>query len=150
MAKYFQEGEAGEAAIADIKIPPVPENTQICEHWEKAAKRLINHLCKQNNAYLFLEPVDPIKFNIPDYHDIIKQPMDFGTIKNKLALLQYERAEDFIEDIHLVFNNCLLYNGEGSAVANMCKQVRDEARKMQETLQFQFYFNQSRERSSDL
>ena len=55
--------------------------------------------------------------------------MDFGTIKNKLAMLQYETAEEFIDDIHLVFNNCLLYNGEGSAVANMCKQVRDEARK---------------------
>jgi hypothetical protein len=66
--------------------------------------------------------------------------MDFGTIKNKLAASQYDRAEQFVDDINLVFDNCLLYNGEGSAVANMCKQVRDEFTKMLDNLQFNFYF----------
>jgi hypothetical protein len=38
-------------------------------------------LSKHTYAWIFLEPVDPIKLNIPDYLDIIKKPMDFGTIK---------------------------------------------------------------------
>lgn len=38
-------------------------------------------LQKLKGAYLFLEPVDPIKLGIEDYFTIIKNPMDFGTIK---------------------------------------------------------------------
>ena len=49
--------------------------------WEKAAKKVIQGLWKFRGAYHFHTPVDPIKFNCPDYFDIIKNPMDFGTIK---------------------------------------------------------------------
>lgn len=38
-------------------------------------------LWKSKGAYFFHSPVDPKKFNIPDYFDIVKKPMDFGTIK---------------------------------------------------------------------
>ncbi len=36
---------------------------------------------KEKGCYLFQQPVDPVKYNIDDYFDIIKNPMDFGTIK---------------------------------------------------------------------
>ena len=36
---------------------------------------------KIKGAYLFYEPVNPTKFGIDDYFNIVKKPMDFGTIK---------------------------------------------------------------------
>ena len=36
---------------------------------------------KDKTAWLFNEPVDPSKWGISDYFDVIKHPMDFGTIK---------------------------------------------------------------------
>lgn len=35
-------------------------------------------------AWPFKKPVDAEKLKLPDYHTIIKQPMDFGTIKKRL------------------------------------------------------------------
>jgi len=40
--------------------------------------------------------------------------MDFGTIKLKLREHQYLNMKNFLEDVELVFNNCILYNGEAS------------------------------------
>lgn len=39
---------------------------------------------KIKGAYIFHDPVDPKKFGISDYFDIVKHPMDFGTVKRKL------------------------------------------------------------------
>jgi hypothetical protein len=48
---------------------------------EKVAKKILNILWKMKGAFYFYEPVDPAKFGIHDYFNIIKRPMDFGTIK---------------------------------------------------------------------
>jgi hypothetical protein len=51
------------------------------EQWDAKAKKLMNTLCKFADSEIFLKPVNPIELGIPDYFDIIKRPMDFGTIK---------------------------------------------------------------------
>ena len=101
----------------------------------------MTNLAKHAQAWIFLEPVDPTKLGIPDYFDIIKHPMDFGTIKANLNSNKYLKAQDFISDVNLVFNNCLLYNGENSHVSQMCKQVMDEYRKQFDMLCFNYYID---------
>jgi hypothetical protein len=68
-------------------------------------------LWKVKDAEIFHKPVDPIELGIPDYFDIIKHPMDFSTIKRKLNKNQYTKCKEFCDDMELVFNNCILYNG---------------------------------------
>lgn len=51
------------------------------DNWEKVAKKLMNMLCKVKDSEIFHKPVDPVLLGIPDYFDIIKNPMDFSTIK---------------------------------------------------------------------
>ena len=41
----------------------------------------MQYLQKIRGSYIFQEPVDPVKLGIEDYFTIIKNPMDFGTIK---------------------------------------------------------------------
>lgn len=55
--------------------------------------------------------MNPIELGIPDYPDIIKNPMDFSTIKKKLNNGLYPNFENFNEDMNLTFNNCFIYNG---------------------------------------
>ena len=75
---------------------------------------MMQHLAKHSKAWLFNDPVDPVKLGILDYNEIIRNPMDFGTIKKKLKDNQYDNMKKFLEDVELVFNNCILYNGEAS------------------------------------
>ena len=86
----------------------------IYDHWDKAAKRLHTTLWKVTQAWIFHEPVDIVKFGIPDYYNIIKQPMDFGTIKQRLSSNHYNRPQEYLDDMALVFDNCLRFNGEES------------------------------------
>lgn len=60
--------------------------------------------------YPFLQPVDVVALNIPDYVNIVKHPMDLATIERKLTEGDYEEPEQFEADIRLMFNNCYLYN----------------------------------------
>ena len=102
--------------------------------WEKQAKKLINMLWKVKGAYLFHKPVDPIELGIPDYFKIIKNPMDFSTIKKKLSSNLYTNFKQFTEDIALTFDNCYLYNGTNSSVGLACTVVKNEYQKLYEQM----------------
>ena len=81
--------ENAPTSIDTLNVAEVNDQAQIFDSWDKAAKRMMNSLWKQKDAWIFHDPVDPKKLMIPDYLDIIKQPMDFSTIKNKLNTNQY-------------------------------------------------------------
>lgn len=49
--------------------------------WERTAKRILENLRRSKYSIYFNEPVDVVRYGIKDYYDIIKRPMDFGTIK---------------------------------------------------------------------
>lgn len=67
------------------------------------------------NQY-FLEPVDPVALNIPNYHKVIKQPMDLYTMTEKLHNGEYESPKAFEADFNLMLKNCFKFNPEGHAV----------------------------------
>lgn len=58
----------------------------------------------------FAEPVS-IKI-APDYYDVIKNPMDLKTMKNKLKTFDYRTREEFLADVKQMVTNCHLYNGD--------------------------------------
>jgi hypothetical protein len=41
----------------------------------------------------FLRPVDTVALNIPDYYDVIKEPMDFSTVEAKI------RGNDYVSHL---------------------------------------------------
>jgi len=100
-----------------------PEALEALRPWEKPGKKLMNVLWRANNAWIFHEPVDPVKLNIPDYFDVVKKPMDFSTIKKKLNNNAYRSGADFLSDLELVFSNCRSYNQPSTDVHAMCNSV---------------------------
>jgi len=60
------------------------------------------------DAWPFLQPVNGKL--VPDYYDIIKEPMDLEKVQGKLDRHEYKTREQFIYDFNLIFNNCRTYN----------------------------------------
>lgn len=118
IARYWREPNA----VNDLDRMDL-ETLEAKKPWEKLGKKLLNTLWRVNQAWVFHEPVDPVKLNCPDYFEIVKQPMDFGTIKKKLNNNYYANTDEFLKDIELVFSNCKLYNPPESYVVSICNQV---------------------------
>jgi len=76
-------------------------------------------------AWPFLQPVDPIKLCIPDYFDIVKQPMDLGTVKKQLENGNIDSPATFAQLIRLIWRNALLYNHATSDIGIMAKTLGD-------------------------
>ena len=65
--------------------------------------------------------------------------MDFSTIKEKLKKHEYQKIEQFLDDIILVFSNCLRYNGANSQPGVLCKETHREFKNLYQSLNISFY-----------
>ncbi|XP_072242486.1 transcription intermediary factor 1-alpha-like isoform X2 [Leuresthes tenuis] len=66
----------------------------------------------------FHEPVSPLARN---YYQIIRRPIDLSVIRRKLDksnTLHYFTAEQFVDDVLLMFKNCAIFNYPDSEVAH--------------------------------
>jgi E1A/CREB-binding protein len=75
---------------------------------------------------VFNSPVDPVELGLPDYFEVIKNPMDLGTVKKRLENGLYRSINEVEVDINLTFDNAMLYNPEGSVVWSMAKELKDK------------------------
>ncbi len=125
--------------LQKMPLPSVSPSAQIYDHWDKAAKRILANLVKHNGGWHFSKPVDAVGLKIPDYYDVIKKPMDYSTIKEKLSTGAYHRCQEFIDDVELVFSNCIQYNGESSDFGLLAKSHRDEFKKQLQLLSLDYY-----------
>ncbi|XP_050421554.1 bromodomain adjacent to zinc finger domain protein 1A isoform X2 [Adelges cooleyi] len=89
---------------------------------------LLNQVMHHPEAWPFLRPVT--KSQCPDYHNIIKNPMDLGTVKYKLNMLSYRTNEDLLSDMELIFENCFYYNSETSEVYKCGEEVYNYYKKL--------------------
>lgn len=98
------------------KFESTPSTTTASAILMKQCEALLKRLMTQQYSWVFNTPVDTAKLNIPDYYTVIKHPMDFGTIKSKLASGAYASPLDFHADVRLTFTNAMTYNPPGNDV----------------------------------
>ncbi|KAL2087577.1 hypothetical protein ACEWY4_016405 [Coilia grayii] len=83
---------------------------------------LLAELERHQDAWPFLSPVN-LK-SVPGYRKVIKKPMDFSTIREKLVSSQYQNLETFIIDVNLVFDNCEKFNEDNSDIGRAGHNMR--------------------------
>lgn len=86
---------------------------------------LLQRLMKHKYGWVFNEPVNAKQLGLHDYHDIIKHPMDLGTIKSRLAQNFYKSPMEFADDVRLTFRNAMTYNPKGQDVHLMAEQLSE-------------------------
>ncbi len=70
---------------------------------------------------IFHNPIK--KSEAPDYHDIVKRPMDLKTIKARVKDGLIANSLEFQRDVYLMFANAMMYNRPGSEIYNMAEEV---------------------------
>lgn len=84
---------------------------------------ILRKLMEHKSGWLFNKPVDPVLYGIPDYFDVIRHPMDLGTVKKKLTNKQYVSTDEFAADVRLTFSNAMKYNPPGNDVHSIAKEL---------------------------
>uniref|UniRef100_A0A8D1QL92 Bromodomain testis-specific protein n=1 Tax=Sus scrofa TaxID=9823 RepID=A0A8D1QL92_PIG len=136
--KLFTEKKSG-------KMPPMKENAlktvlpdsqqqcktgknvKVTEQLRHCSEILKEMLAKKHLSYAwpFYNPVDASALGLHNYYDIVKNPMDLGTIKGKMDNQEYKDAYEFAADVRLMFMNCYKYNPPDHEVVTMARMLQD-------------------------
>ncbi|XP_037704967.1 bromodomain adjacent to zinc finger domain protein 2B isoform X6 [Choloepus didactylus] len=123
----------------DLKKRKIEENTSInlskqesCTSVKKPKREeskdlalcsmILTEMETHEDAWPFLLPVN-LKL-VPGYKKVIKKPMDFSTIREKLSSGQYPNLETFALDVRLVFDNCETFNEDDSDIGRAGHNMR--------------------------
>jgi Bromodomain len=79
--------------------------------------------------FLYPYPLKPRSL-FPEYYEIIKNPIDLTAIKEQIN--KYETVEECLSDIRQVWENCRLFNAEGSEIFDTADSLHAELEEMVE------------------
>lgn len=105
-------------AVARTMTAASPELRKLHASIMKKCGQILARLMKHKGGSWFNLPVDVQGMGLHDYHLVVKNPMDLGTVKSKLSKGFYAGPFEFASDIRLTFNNALIYNPRGHLVHN--------------------------------
>eukprot|EP01038_Epipyxis_sp_PR26KG_P004228 gene4228-6004_t len=94
---------------------------------KEICKPIMEDILRVPHAYgVFGTAVDPVLLGLPDYFDIIKMPMDLGTVVKRLDSGSYRDLQNVVKDVHLTFDNAMTYNPKNSDVHMLAKQLKKD------------------------
>ncbi|PSS31185.1 Bromodomain-containing protein [Actinidia chinensis var. chinensis] len=93
---------------------------------------ILDRLQKKDTHGVFSEPVDPNE--LPDYREIIEQPMDFGTVRKKLDEGCYSNLQEFETDVFLICSNAMQYNAPDTIYFRQARSIQEMAKRDFENL----------------
>ncbi|CAN0917603.1 Transcription factor GTE3, chloroplastic [Linum grandiflorum] len=100
------------------KCYPVQEKVVV-----KRCGQILAKVMKDRGAVWFNKPVDVEGMKLFDYYQVVKNPMDLGTVKSNLEAGFYEYPSDFASDVRLTFSNAMKYNPIGHIVYETAKKL---------------------------
>lgn len=86
--------------------------------------RVLDSLYAKDTGEIFTEPVDVDE--VPDYMDVVKEPMDLSTMRKKLKHGEYFTLDEMEADFNLMIQNCLAYNNKDTIFYRAGIRMRDQ------------------------
>ena len=97
----------------------------VIENWEETIAKILGKISLRKEADDFCVPVDWRAFGLLDYLDIIKHPMDIGTVLTKLKSKEYNHPLECVAEVRLTWLNALQYNSPGTKIYINAKKLSD-------------------------
>ncbi|KAF2668269.1 Bromodomain-containing protein [Microthyrium microscopicum] len=132
-----EDAETNASVMAPPPGPTVPLQFDTNQMTKAQHRFLLDSLRKTKKtkaALPFLSPVDHVSLGLPTYPDVIKNPMDISTVEEKLKKEAYASANDFWQDMDLMVQNALTFNGPTHAVSYSGVNLRQYFAKLMQTL----------------
>ncbi|XP_006831121.1 PREDICTED: bromodomain testis-specific protein [Chrysochloris asiatica] len=103
------------------------KSVKVTEQLKQCSEILEEMLAKKHSPYAwpFYKPVDVNALGLHNYYDIVKNPMDLGTIKRKMDNQEYKDAHEFAADVRLIFMDCYKYNPPDHEIVTMAKMLEN-------------------------
>merc|ERR1719240_2245154 len=102
---------------------------------QRKCDQLVKSLMKRSQGVHFSRPVEWKKMGLADYPKLIKEPMDLGTVTERVAKSYYSRLEHFANDVRLVWKNAFVFNAPDSLYFKAAKTLSDVFEKRIEELE---------------
>ncbi|CAI9588259.1 unnamed protein product [Staurois parvus] len=95
---------------------------------QEALNQLVRQLQRKDPSSFFAFPVTD--FIAPGYSMIIKHPMDFSTIKEKIKNNAYDSIEELKENFKQICHNAMIYNKPGTIYFKAAKKLLNSGMKI--------------------
>jgi histone acetyltransferase len=83
---------------------------------------LLAEVKAHEDAWPFATPVDAR--DVPDYYQIIRDPMDLATVEARLGSRAFYTTLDlFVADVRRIFTNCRIYNAADTVYSKLASRV---------------------------
>lgn len=92
-----------------------------------ACRNALKKLSMNKHSPLFMNPVDPVRDGAPNYHKVVKEPMDLSTMGNKLEAGLYPDRFAFEADFALLIRNAKLYTPDPKAYVHKAADALEKA-----------------------
>jgi hypothetical protein len=125
--KKYGDNDPNASLASSMPKGDVEQNLMLLHKGLHLTSRTITHKClpivqqliDDPFGWVFRDAVDPVVFGLPDYFEVVKNPMHLLLVKKKLENAVYTDMASFERDVKLVFENAILYNGEDSEVGQL-------------------------------
>ncbi|KAL9374575.1 hypothetical protein Peur_034195 [Populus x canadensis] len=110
---------------------PDQPSSSPCTSWvpeKRILEHIIDILQRRDTHEIFAEPVDPNE--VEEYYEIIKEPMDFGTMRAKLHEGMYKSLEQFEHDVFLISGNAMHFNSSSTIYFRQARAIDELAKKV--------------------
>ena len=84
---------------------------------------IMEKLMKLPCAKVFLDPVDPVKDNIPNYPNVIKHPIHLKLINKRLQHNEYSGISHWDKEMNLIWNNAEKFFQKNSYMAILANEL---------------------------
>lgn len=108
---------------------PVPVFTEPAPK-ANALNDVLKKLQQKDKHGIFAEPVT--EHIAPGYFSVVREPMDFRTLKENVRLGKYVDWDTFATDVELIYTNAMAYNPLGTVVHSLAVKTLELARRFLE------------------
>ncbi|KAI0018156.1 hypothetical protein F4780DRAFT_752210 [Xylariomycetidae sp. FL0641] len=127
------DADADPDADGEVDANVEPEEAQSAERLDVDMLTIIENVAnyltayKDDDGYHIASQFQriPNRRLLPDYHEVIKEPIAFSTIRTKKIKKQYNSFPEFVRDVALITHNAQVYNRPSSQVFKDAVRLRE-------------------------